>query len=1051
MKRLFFVLLSICLFTVVDAQNGGPLDKLTITGSFNIEKDSCYFKSEDIVCDKNGVYFYFDQLDTLKFKADVEASIERDSIKLSADKNIFVQIGGNDDDGSDLKTGEGKYLVDKNVGGTHQNSHVILCKDSLPVTLTFEKKEYVLDNIINLIKNTITRDTIAGCQKVPALELKYPLISKFLKEIKYSVNDSILDSIELSEELCNLDTIIIKYKATVGKEEVEGDYVVIVTNKKSDASTLWIIIVVIVLLIVVGFIVFKRPIGAVVSKLFEGKKKRKKTDSVPENDNSKSNVAQNIAGDNTLKKGDVNQAKNETNSDCKHVAQTEIKEKISNNDESYAKLNAELQKLYQQFNLDDNNLTTLISRIETIKSRLSNAIKCSDGRNFECVIYDVTKKLIENQSAQSVVIEEAPKQSQQETLQVDLLKVKEETRQKVYGEIIEKFEKIDQNNNQKIVSEAKNKARSNTNGDCVEAIIGTIKEKLENAKKIDATLINSHNNRTPVMQWVVNKLVSEGVASLEKFKDSESSPIIKELVRLLNSGIEAGNRLSDEAIIEDAIKGLKFSDEQQKYLLNKVIERINANVTDESKKMKSDISLEDFGRVIAEKIQVEIPSDVQNAEDNLFKRCLNEVGNVFGCELESFDKESLEKSLRIALGQRLKERYRNHIQSDDYEAISNELEKALEDSRWIEKMLKDNSAERKENLEKKICDKHDMDIVNGKQKDIAELFPNEHFDSIHKLINSLFKEVKNAKVKVSDAEESRNLIIDDLEEKISGLDNSYVSSEQKDVLALMGKYDQLIKDQKSGLNSTIKEKEEIIAERDNQITNLKAEVVESQKEITDLKETKDSLMGESMVLVEKLASLAANVKNSWRTLLNPCSNNEENQVVDIEDRMHLQLSEVVDRLNSFKVEGEVPPIGVRKAVQKKLIDELTAEHSVINTICRYYAYSRLPFMTDTSREYGVTLRRKNMSELYNAVEMLYVQFGISLYIPSLFVAGIEEGDYEDMTGKEYSDLDNLCPNSCNHFDKIDSNTKPAKMIVDIVNVGYSVDGELKRKSSVLTY
>ena len=108
-------------------------------------------------------------------------------------------------------------------------------------------------------------------------------------------------------------------------------------------------------------------------------------------------------------------------------------------------------------------------------------------------------------------------------------------------------------------------------------------------------------------------------------------------------------------------------------------------------------------------------------------------------------------------------------------------------------------------------------------------------------------------------------------------------------------------------------------------------------------------------------------------------------------------------------------------------------------------------MTDTSREYGITFKRKNMMELYKAVETLYGRFGITLNIPDLFVAGFEEGNFENVTGQTYGDLDNLCQNSRNHFDNIDSNVKPSNIIVDVVNIGYAVDGKVERLASVLTY
>ena len=56
-----------------------------------------------------------------------------------------------------------------------------------------------------------------------------------------------------------------------------------------------------------------------------------------------------------------------------------------------------------------------------------------------------------------------------------------------------------------------------------------------------------------------------------------------------------------------------------------------------------------------------------------------------------------------------------------------------------------------------------------------------------------------------------------------------------------------------------------------------------------------------------------------------------------------------------------------------------------------------------------------------------------------------------LQGKHNGDLDNLCQNSRNHFDNIDSKVKPSDVIVDMINVGFSVDGKVERITSVLTY
>ena len=148
----------------------------------------------------------------------------------------------------------------------------------------------------------------------------------------------------------------------------------------------------------------------------------------------------------------------------------------------------------------------------------------------------------------------------------------------------------------------------------------------------------------------------------------------------------------------------------------------------------------------------------------------------------------------------------------------------------------------------------------------------------------------------------------------------------------------------------------------------------------------------------------------WRPILKGCSDEDENQCMDIENRLRNNLFELLKSFERYKATDELNPSQTRKDIQNLLIEKLTMENSPFNVIGRYFAYSRLPFMTDTAREYGVIFNRKNIGTLYSAIEELYVYFGINLDIPVLFAMGIEEGEFINVTGRAYGDLDNLCQN-----------------------------------------
>ncbi len=229
------------------------------------------------------------------------------------------------------------------------------------------------------------------------------------------------------------------------------------------------------------------------------------------------------------------------------------------------------------------------------------------------------------------------------------------------------------------------------------------------------------------------------------------------------------------------------------------------------------------------------------------------------------------------------------------------------------------------------------------------------------------------------------------------------------------------------------------------------EMNEKTNAITELEREKENLMSATQSMLDKLHSYADALEDKQSPLLFPCSDSFGEQCEDIEGRLYMDLKQVANRIKEFTLPDSTPPTDTKRAIQNLLVDIINEEDSPIDRICRYYAYSRLPFMSDRTREYGIYFNRLNMGDLFRAVNHLFVAFGISFDIPVLFVMGIDEGHYENLTGRESSDLDSFCPNSCNHVGSIDTKNRPANVVVDIVKVGYTVEGKNERRTSVLTY
>ena len=253
-------------------------------------------------------------------------------------------------------------------------------------------------------------------------------------------------------------------------------------------------------------------------------------------------------------------------------------------------------------------------------------------------------------------------------------------------------------------------------------------------------------------------------------------------------------------------------------------------------------------------------------------------------------------------------------------------------------------------------------------------------------------------------------------------------------------------------NDAISEKEQIIINKDSVISEKTQIISDRDSELLELKNRhKQELQTEVETLVGKLHQYTNAIE--WRPMLDPCNNDDAtlNQCTDIESRLSEKLREMKERLTGFTTAENALPEEARIAIQKVLISEIIIEESVVNSLCRLFAYSNLAFMTDMKREYGVRLRRKNIHEVYEALENLYIQFGIKFQIPPLFIMESKDGDYENVTGQAYSELGNLCPNVSNHCDNIDSDMRLKDIIVDIDKIGFIKDGIVQSKARILTF
>ena len=1013
-KRTIFVFISISLYFVssIFAQIDGANNRLLLNGSFKIENNVVEFITEkNTVTISNGndsstVYIDFGNSSHLKlspkFKKMNRASLN--SLITQTDKNIYVQIGAKDD-GTDYITNSAGYLVDgSNKQEPFEKAFVIISKDSLPINITVgNQKIEVLDfssfDFTNLSNLEIVRKKFSVCDSFP------------------SCNEDTIENLR-NFEYRALDLNIGKYwkKNTkiqyfINDNEISvKDSIINLTDEicsKIDKE------------FVISYrIDFKHDEG------YFTHSRKGELAKITVNSKTGSFLGLELSATNLWVIVGV----------VVVIAIAVIvilirtnkkKNPLSPNGGDDVPVNVD----------DDTKIATNTDNQHSSIEKLQEELDAERGksRDIQTKLDEANKKIrsLENTHQESPI---ASKREEEKRILEDQKKIKEDA----IGSIISLIE--DKNNKvlSDVIEKAKKDGDKKDNYELLKSIINMISMKLKDVqpvqpiKDIDnedftAGQMKKDSNRRKMICWVIDLLEEKGYKKLNR-----NGSIDDNISTLYNDIIF--EQPSEQTIIDNAINNDSLTDIHKSVLLTRLIEKINSRIDKKSEYLSESLKVEEFVSKISEKLQS--PATFEEAQENVRKSNLNAVNEILESEITDFGRESLETALKCALVKHLNNHLKE-LQTENLEEAMQKLSESMVYSKQLCEILEEYNASSNKELSSAIRNKLSEDILSSVASEVQTLFPETEYDSVQKLLNALLKHYREAK-------EANELLAGELEEKITMRNPDYISPENIDILELIKDYSNLVAENENSLKKDIDEKK-------STIENLEKTVNEQKGDISALENKNNLLMNESSLLIDNLHTSAERVLQACRTILHPCSDNDENLCIDIEDRLFAELNMAVNRLKSFAVDADCVPAEVRRRIQQTLIDEISVENSPINIVCRYYAYSRLPFMTDTSREYGITFNRKNMSELYNAVESLYVQFGININIPDLFVAGFEEGNFENLTGQTYGDLDNLCQNSRNHFDNIDSNVKPSNVIVDVINVGYAVDGEVKRITSVLTY
>lgn len=254
-----------------------------------------------------------------------------------------------------------------------------------------------------------------------------------------------------------------------------------------------------------------------------------------------------------------------------------------------------------------------------------------------------------------------------------------------------------------------------------------------------------------------------------------------------------------------------------------------------------------------------------------------------------------------------------------------------------------------------------------------------------------------------------------------------------------------------GLKGDVAEKEKTITEAKDWITKQRTQIDELENKITA---NKEQIKGYSDKFVIKLQQDVTAVKKAvkdnkflGKTLMD---GGFASKLDIIYATVENGANQLLDKSQELTAREDAKPEDTFKEVQEFLRHEVDDASGFINLIAQYYAYSRLPFMSDPEAEYGLQFNRAGIKQIYEAVVRMLADFNITLQVPTLYAEYDNEWDYENVTGQNgvRKGLDFLIPDAANHVYNVD-NSKKDGLILDFMEVGYSVDGQMEKLTKII--
>lgn len=515
-------------------------------------------------------------------------------------------------------------------------------------------------------------------------------------------------------------------------------------------------------------------------------------------------------------------------------------------------------------------------------------------------------------------------------------------------------------------------------------------------------------------------------------QQAELEQIKTEKEQLKQQYEQLAKRDNDTTIIRKAIEAGKLPQEA----VEELVQQINRNVGDNGRTIGECTS---FGEVLKQiaalAADAQLPKDVQEACDAADKKARAQVNDTIRKALDISEVELTTEGIKAAVTKFMCESF--NVKGDNLDQVINLIIEHINQSEAAETVKKELNVKSLtvNAISKQAIAKELERLKEAIKSDIVA-----KASSIENAINQLLKKIK-------ESDEEAQKLAKKLVELITKYDGEFKADDKAKVIDLLLTYSDKVNAKEQQLNSEIKAKDSEIQGHLATISAREIDITKLKEQQQKLEAEKKELLSESDKMVEFAQACADEIyKRSQITLVDDCDASGQSET--LQQTAQGALEKLLDKVRDVK--AAETPVATRAAFRQVFVEDINDKNGAINVISQYYAYSRLPFMTDSARKYGVYFNRKNMAQLFDAVNDLLIAFGIRLDIPTLFAQSATEGNYTVVNGEEYSELDNFCPQVRNHVDKIDSESKPAQIIYDMVQVGFSVDGRSASKSKVLT-